>query len=177
MRVAHAAFQRAEPAVSLTPAPGRFPKRAELPVNVLPVIATVGRRERCALFSRQAAPHPRVRLFADQVRRPRPQPFENAEHRVRIAQGRQCTIHRTKGFPAASEMTARVGIDDLDDGARFLEALACFVDRVIAGAARAAQLIARILQLLRSEPAQSAPDRFVGLQSEGQRCLIGSLAT
>jgi hypothetical protein len=68
-------------------------------------------------------------------------------------------------------MTARVSVYDLDDGARFLEALSCLVDRLGARTPRTSQLIARVFELLRCEAAQSTPNGFVGFQSERHRCL------
>jgi hypothetical protein len=172
VRAVDAGGKRAEAVVRLPPPAGRLSQRAEVAVDVFPGAAPLGVIHGAALLRREAPAYAHEGVFADQLRRPGSQLFQDLEHRAGITHARQRAIHRAHLLPRGAEMTAPVRVHDLQNRSRFLEALSSLMDRQLGRTARAPQPIPRASELLRCKAAQAARDGFVRLQSKRHDCLI-----
>lgn len=164
--------ERAEPGVSLTPLPRRLAKAAKIAVDLFPRALAAGALHRLARFRGEPPAHARHRVLAGELRRSGLQLLEDLDHRLAIAQRRERAIDGAERLAGASETAAAVRVDQLQDRARFLEALPRLVNRFVGWTLRASEPAARAFQLLGDKTAEAAPDGFVCFQPECHQCLI-----
>jgi inorganic pyrophosphatase len=172
VRAPDAGRERAEPAVSLAPLPGRLSKPAKIAVDFLPRALAAGMRHRRAFFRGEPPAHARDGVLARQLWGSRLQLVEDFDHRVPIAQIRERAIDSADCPAGPSQTAAAIRVDQLQDRARLLEALPRLVNRLVGRTLRATEPGARVFQFFCGETAEAAPDGFVRFQPECHQCLI-----
>ncbi|HMF97425.1 MAG TPA: hypothetical protein VKE96_24160 [Vicinamibacterales bacterium] len=155
---------RCEGAEAAMPGPppfGILSSLAELSIHVLPRPVASSRLHRRSFVCGQLTPRPRERVLADQVRMRAPELGENLRHRIGVAQLRQPSTDAAQSFPGAHDAASVVGLEEREDRANLLDALACLVYGRVAWRPRPPQFIARGTELILRKPSQPACDRFL----------------